>query len=154
LLSLLSGPGTATGLEQALVQAVSAGVIEEAAKGAGLLLLFLLLRDEFDNITDGVVYAVVIGAGFAMVEDFVYFAVVPRSDLGFLFVGRVVLGWLSHSTFTALFGAALGYARETRHGGRRWLIPVLGFGAAVALHTAFDAVAFGADVLASSGLIL
>lgn len=151
---LLQALGSETGLEQALVQAISAGVIEEAAKGAGLLLLFFVLRDEFDNVTDGLVYAVVIGAGFAMVENFVYFAVAPRGDLGFLFVGRVVLGWLSHSTFTALFGAALGYARETRNQRRRWLVPLLGFGAAVALHTTFDAVAFGADVLASSDVVL
>lgn len=154
LLDLLRALGSATGLEQALVQAVSAGLIEEAAKGAGLLLLFFFIHDEFDNVTDGIIYAVVIGAGFAMVENFVYFAVAPRSDLGFLFVGRVVLGWLSHSTFTALFGAALGYARETRNQRQRWLIPLLGFGAAVALHTAFDAVAFGADVLATSSTIL
>ncbi|HEV8190816.1 MAG TPA: PrsW family glutamic-type intramembrane protease [Ktedonobacterales bacterium] len=154
LLDLLRTLSTATGLEQALVQAISAGVIEEAAKGAGLLLLVLFFRDEFDNVTDGIVYAVVIGAGFAMVENFVYFAIAPRSDLGFLFVGRVVLGWLSHSTFTALFGAALGYARETRHQRRRWMIPLLGFIAAVVLHTAFDSVAFGADVLAASGAMV
>ncbi len=153
LLDLLGALGATTGLEQALVQAVSAGLIEEAAKGAGLLLLLLFLRDEFDNVTDGIVYALVIGAGFAMVENFVYFAVVPRGDLGFLFVGRVILGWLSHSTFTALFGAALGYARETRNARRRWVIPLLGFIAAVALHTAFDAVAFGADALATSEVV-
>jgi RsiW-degrading membrane proteinase PrsW (M82 family) len=153
LLDLLRTLGPTTGLEQALAPAISAGVIEEAAKGAGLLLLLLFLRDEFDNVTDGVVYAIVIGAGFALVENFVYFAVVPRGDLGFIFVGRVVLGWLSHSTFTALFGAALGYAREARRGRRRWLVPLLGFVAAVALHTAFDTVAFGADVLATAGLL-
>ena len=31
-----------------------------------------------------------------------------------LILGRVVLGWLGHSTFTACFGAALGLVRERR----------------------------------------
>lgn len=133
----------------ALTQALTAGVTEELIKGAGLLLLLLLLRDEFDNVTDGVIYGVLIGAGFAMVENFVYFSLSSHTDFGFLVVGRVLLGWLGHSTFTAAFGAGLGYAREA-HGarGRRYLIlaPLLGLLAALLLHTLFDFVAFAADV--------
>jgi hypothetical protein len=69
-----------------------------------------------------------------------------------LILGRVVLGWLSHSTFTALLGAGLGYARESRQ--RRWrrLAPLFGLLAAVALHTLFDFVAFTATILARQGL--
>lgn len=140
--------GLAGGMTRALAQALNAGVTEETIKGAGLLVLLWALRDEFDNVTDGAIYGALIGAGFAMVENFVYFASTPRADLGFLIFGRVVLGWLSHSTFTACFGIGLGFARETRDRRRQWLAPVIGFAAAVLLHTLFDAVAFGADVLA------
>jgi hypothetical protein len=88
-----------------------------------------------------------------MVENFAYFAQSPRGDLPFLIVGRVLLGWLSHSTFTGLFGATLGFARETRDRRVRVLLPLLGFCAAVLLHTAFDFVAYAADALAAQGAI-
>lgn len=132
-----------------LARAASAGLCEEVVKGAGLVLLLALLRDEFDNLTDGVLYGAVIGAGFAMVENFLYFALSGAPAFGPLVLGRVVLGWLGHSTFTALLGAGLGYAREVRDPRRRILWPALGFGAAVALHTAFDAAVFGADALSA-----
>ena len=50
-----------------------------------------------------------------------------------------------HSTFTALFGAGLGLARETRDRRIRLLAPLSGFGAAVLLHAFFDFVDFQAD---------
>ncbi|GEM_PF-157769 len=133
-----------------LAQAANAGVTEEVIKGAGLLLLLLVLRDEFDNVTDGLIYGALIGAGFAMVENIVYFAVSPRADLAILVVGRVALGWLSHSTFTALFGAGLGYLRERRSVRWQWLAPLGGLLAAILLHTYFDVVAFFAAGLAQT----
>jgi RsiW-degrading membrane proteinase PrsW (M82 family) len=153
LASALNGIGLQDGLVHAASQALSAGFSEEAIKGAGLIVLLVLLRDEFDNVTDGIIYGALIGAGFAMVENFVFFAVTPRADLGVLIFGRVVLGWLSHSTFTAFFGAGLGAARETRD--RRWqiLAPLAGFATAILLHTGFDFVAFGADELATPELL-
>jgi RsiW-degrading membrane proteinase PrsW (M82 family) len=135
----------ATLVAHTALRGLGAGLTEEAVKGAGLLLLLWALRDEFDNVTDGIVYGVMIGAGFAMVENFVYFATSPRGDLGFLVLGRVALGWLGHSTFTALFGAGLGYARETRERRRRLLAPLAGLLAAVLLHSLFDFVDFQAN---------
>lgn len=153
LVSAISAAGVPDGFAQAAAQAMSAGVTEEAVKGAGLLVLLYFLRDEFDNVTDGLLYGALIGAGFAMVENFVYFAVAPRSDLGFIIFGRVVLGWLSHSTFTGLFGAGLGYARETRDRLRQVLLPLAGFLVGLLLHTGFNLVAFGADVVATPELL-
>lgn len=153
LSAAITSLGGLGGLAHAAAQALSAGFSEESVKGVGLVVLLVLLRDEFDNVTDGIVYGALIGAGFAMVENFVYFAVTPRADLGILIFGRVILGWLSHSTFTAFFGAGLGVARETRD--RRWqrLAPLAGFAAALLLHTGFDFVAFGADALATPDLL-
>jgi hypothetical protein len=59
----------------------------------------------------------------------------------------VVLGWLSHSTFTICFGAALGYMRHTRVRWRQILIPVLGYLLAVGLHSVFDFVDFFANAI-------
>jgi RsiW-degrading membrane proteinase PrsW (M82 family) len=154
LSAALTSSGLTGGLLHAATQALSAGFSEEAIKGIGLVLLLVVLRDEFDNVTDGILYGALIGAGFAMVENFVYFAVIPRADLGVLIFGRVILGWLSHSTFTAFFGAGLGFARETRDRRWQWLAPLAGFIAALVLHTGFDFVAFGADVLATPDMLL
>jgi RsiW-degrading membrane proteinase PrsW (M82 family)/pSer/pThr/pTyr-binding forkhead associated (FHA) protein len=121
-----------------LLQGLDAGVTEETVKGLGLLLLFVVLRDKFDNVTDGIVYGALIGAGFAMVENVVNF-VNPRDLLG-LIVGRIVLGWFCHSTFTVCFGASLGYIRHTRVRWQKIVIPLLGYLLAVGLHTGFDFV--------------
>jgi RsiW-degrading membrane proteinase PrsW (M82 family) len=152
VLANVGGGGTGTALLYAGGQAAIAGVIEEVVKGIGLLLLLVGLRDEFDNVTDGLLYGLLIGAGFAVVENFMYFALSPASDLPFLVLARIVLGWLSHSTFTALFGAGLGYARE-RADSRvsRLYFPVLGATAAVLLHALFDWIVFAATVLGNGG---
>ncbi len=134
-------------LLRSILKGLNAGITEESVKGLGLILLFLVLRDEFDNVTDGIVYGALIGAGFAMVENFVYFATNSRDFLVFLIVGRIVLGWLCHSTFTMCFGAALGYVRHTRIRWRQILIPLIGYLIAVGLHSVFDFVDYFANAI-------
>jgi RsiW-degrading membrane proteinase PrsW (M82 family) len=135
-------------LLHSLLQGLNAGVTEETIKGLGLLLLFVILRDEFDNVTDGIVYGALIGAGFAMVENFVYFARNGKDFLVLMIVGRVVLGWLCHSTFTVCFGAALGYVRHTRVRWKQIVYPLLGYLVAVGLHSVFDFIDFFASATA------
>src|SRR5690348_5755494 len=142
----VAGIGPGADLLRTAALAGSTGLVEEVVKGAGLLALLFALRDEFDNVTDGVLYGLIIGAGFGMVENFVYFAQSPHNQLAFLVVGRVALGWLSHSTYTALFGAGLGLAREAHR--RRWGPPLLGLLAAVLLHAMFDFVVLSAPITA------
>jgi len=132
-------------LLHALAQGLNAGITEETIKGLGLILLLIILRDEFDNVTDGIVYGALIGAGFAMVENFGYFASNGNNFLVFLIVGRIVLGWLGHSTFIACFGAALGYIRHTRSRWKQLVIPLIGYLLAVSLHSFFDFVDFQAS---------
>lgn len=141
----------ASSLIRSAFQGLNAGITEETVKGLGLLLLFLVLRDEFDNVTDGIVYGALIGAGFAMVENFVYFAFNSKQFLLLLIVGRIVLGWLCHSTFTVCFGAALGYIRHTQVRWRQIVVPLIGYLCAVILHSLFDFIDFyaSATVLAA-----
>ncbi len=139
----LLAPNTSEVIRSAL-DGLNAGVTEETIKGLGLILLFIILRDEFDNVTDGIIYAALIGAGFAFVENFSYFAINAKDTLVFLIVGRIMLGWLGHSTFTACFGAALGYIRHTRVRWKQIAIPLLGFAIAVGLHSFYDFVDFQA----------
>ena len=143
ILQNLLGSNTSEVMRSAL-DGLNAGVTEETVKGLGLILLFIILRDEFDNVTDGIVYAALIGAGFAFVENFSYFANNPKDTLVFLIVGRIMLGWLGHSTFTACFGAGLGYIRHTRVRWKQIVIPLLGYAIAVGLHSFYDFVDFQA----------
>ncbi len=121
----------------AFLQGLNFGLTEETVKGLGLLLLFFVLRDEFDNVTDGIVYGALIGAGFAMVENFFYFLQNPK-DIYILIVGRIVLGWLVHSTYTICFGIALGSIRHTCVHWKHIVLPLSGYILSVGLHTLFD----------------
>ncbi len=48
-----------------IVAAPLAGpIVEETTKGAGVLLLFLLRRSEFDDVRDGFIYGALVGIGF------------------------------------------------------------------------------------------
>jgi RsiW-degrading membrane proteinase PrsW (M82 family) len=145
-------PNTTSEVVRIALQGLNAGITEETVKGMGLLLLFFVLRDEFDDVVDGIIYGALIGAGFAMVENFRYFALDSKNFLVFLIVGRILLGWLGHSTFIACFGAALGYVRYTRVRWKQIVIPLLGFLIAIGLHTFFDFVDFQASaVIRNSG---
>lgn len=153
MLQNIFDPNNTSEILRVIFQGLNAGITEETFKGIGLLLLFIILRDEFDNVTDGIVYGALIGAGFAMVENFSYFAQHSKSSLVYLIVGRIILGWLGHSTFIACFGAALGYIRHTRVRWKQIVIPITGFLIAVSLHSFFDFVTFqaSASILTSGG---
>jgi len=128
------------------LQSFNPGIVEESSKGLGLLLLFFVRRDEFDNVIDGIVYGILIGAGFTVVENFWYFTYYSNVSLTVLIIERVLLGWLLHSTFTACMGIALGYMRHIRVGWKQILLLSGGFLLAVGLHSLFDFVALLSNV--------
>lgn len=115
---------------------------EELCKGAALWLLFSLRPDEFDNVTDGIVYATLVGLGFATGENALYYgrALVEGSTSG-AFLLRGVAAPFAHPLFTAMTGIGFGLARERGHSGPRSLAPLAGFGAAVLLHALWNAAA-------------
>jgi RsiW-degrading membrane proteinase PrsW (M82 family) len=102
---------------------IAGPLVEETTKGLGVLALFLLLRAEFDNARDGLVYGALVGAGFNCLEAPLYvaqgFAEYGFAPWGLQFGGRFALfGLAGHALYTGVFGALLGIARQTR---RRWL---------------------------------
>ncbi|HEX5726651.1 MAG TPA: PrsW family intramembrane metalloprotease [Longimicrobiaceae bacterium] len=124
-----------------------APVVEETAKGLALLALFRELKDEFDGVVDGVVYAAMVGLGFAMMENVQYYgaAVAEGAESSVLtFVVRGMMSPFAHPLFTSLFGIGLGFAREGHHRpgiGRRVFLPAAGFAAAVGLHSLWNRAA-------------
>ncbi len=85
--------------------AVGAPVIEEAAKGAFLLLMMTgRRRNELNSLTDCLVYAGLVGAGFAWLEDILYIAGGETLGDSLLTAAlRLIMGPFAHSLFTTMF---------------------------------------------------
>jgi protease PrsW len=122
-----------------LAAPISAPIAEEFAKALGVLLLFWLLRAEFDNMRDGLVYGALVGLGFTWFEAALYVANVYTkfgvAAYGLQLGARYALfGLGGHAMFTALFGASLGLALQTRRKWLRILAPIAGLCLAIAAH--------------------
>jgi RsiW-degrading membrane proteinase PrsW (M82 family) len=122
-----------------LAAPISAPIAEESAKALGVLLLFWLLRAEFDNMRDGLVYGALVGLGFTWFEAALYVANVYAkfgvAVYGLQLGARYALfGLGGHAMFTALFGASLGLALQTRRKWLRILAPIAGLCLAIAAH--------------------
>ncbi|MCU1527636.1 MAG: hypothetical protein JWP75_1399, partial [Frondihabitans sp.] len=95
---------------------VQAPLVEESAKGFGVLLVLWLFRKQFDGPVDGIVYAATVAAGFAFVENVQYFAVqvVDQSSgggsLAGVFLVRALMAPFGHIIYTSCTGFALGLA--------------------------------------------
>jgi RsiW-degrading membrane proteinase PrsW (M82 family) len=128
-----------------LAAPVVAPVVEESAKGAALLLIAWRLRHEFDNAVDGIVYGGLVGLGFAMTENVLYFGHAFLAGglpgLGLLFLLRVVAAGFAHSMFTGMAGAGLGLARERPPGSGGWVLAVGGYLVGVGLHALWNLIA-------------
>lgn len=128
-IALLAGPFVARafsvllpGIPPELIgPALEAPIVEEIAKGLGVLILVFVRRSHFDGPVDGVVYAGTVAAGFAFTENILYFGSALISSgglgahLGFVFVLRGLFSPFAHVLFTSTIGLALGFA--VRRGG-------------------------------------
>jgi len=57
-----------------LAAPISAPIAEEIAKAMRVIVIFWLLRAEFDNLRDGIVYGALVGLGFNWFETALYVA--------------------------------------------------------------------------------
>ena len=135
LLEVILGPNASL----MIVAPISAPIVEEIAKALGVVLLFWLLRPEFDNMRDGLIYGALVGLGFTWFEAALYVAKmyakfgVPAFGLQ-LGVRYALFGLGGHAMFTAIFGAFLGLALQTRRKWLRILAPIVGLLLAMAAH--------------------
>lgn len=125
-----------------LTAVVAAPFVEELAKGAALFLLFLWKRDEFDNVTDGIIYACMVGLGFAMTENVQYYAKTMAAEGGgaaaAVFFLRGIMGPFSHPLYTSMTGIGLGLARESDKKSVKFFAPLLGLCGAMLLHALWN----------------
>ncbi|MFD7867918.1 PrsW family glutamic-type intramembrane protease [Streptomyces sp. NPDC059783] len=129
---------------------VIAPVVEESAKAAAVLLLFLFRRRDFGGVVDGVVIAGFAATGFAFTENILYlgnaFGEDQQLGSGFAsvtvatFFVRAVMSPFAHPLFTVLtgigFGIAAGAARHQRL--RRFGPPLLGLLLAMGMHALWN----------------
>lgn len=130
---------------------VVAPLTEEAGKGIFILLLLWFRRHELDGVLDGIVYAGMVGIGFAFTENILYLSSAYVGDeqhpggIGgalTLFVIRCIFSPFAHPLFTAFTGIGVGIAVSTRRTWLKVLAPALGYLVAVSAHAAWNGSAF------------
>jgi protease PrsW len=142
---VLRTPDTVTGV-------IVAPITEEGAKGLFIVLLLVTRRRVIDGVLDGIVYAGLVGVGFAFTENILYLggAYMGGEDVGAgglgsattLFVIRGVFSPFAHPLFTSFTGIGVGVAVVTTSKVWRFLAPVLGYVAAVIAHGSWNGSAF------------
>lgn len=124
---------------------ISAPFSEELSKGAFLFILYFFMRKEFDGVIDGIVYASMVGLGFAMAENFLYhgrqLSQHGVSGLVGIFGLRNILTPFAHPLFTSLTGIGLGYACTAKNPVVKFIAPIAGLCAAMALHALWNLLA-------------
>ena len=74
-----------------------APIVEELCKGAVLVTLFRRHRDEFDGMLDGLLYGALVGLGFSMTENVVYYLRVQPDHLHGMITARGLLFGMNHA---------------------------------------------------------
>ncbi|WP_183095011.1 PrsW family intramembrane metalloprotease [Nocardioides stalactiti] len=159
--------GFVVGITDTVSLAVVAPLTEEASKGLFLLLLLWWRRAELDGILDGLVYAGLVGVGFAFTENILYLAAAyggtdgtgPGGVAGVttIFVIRCIFSPFAHPLFTAFTGVGLGLAVMSRRRSVRVLAPIGGYLCAVAAHALWNGstvFGFGSFLLAYAVLMV
>jgi RsiW-degrading membrane proteinase PrsW (M82 family) len=140
--------GVVAGLTSDASSAVLAPVVEEACKGAFLLALLWWRRDELDGLLDGIVYAGMVGIGFAFTENILYLAAAYNGTDGIgpggtdaltqTFLIRCLASPFAHPLFTAFTGVGVGIAVGARSGALRLVAPLAGYAVAVVAHALWN----------------
>lgn len=125
--------------------ALVAPVVEECLKGFAVFIIFLVFRQEFDSILDGIIYASVTALGFAATENAYYiyqYGYHTNGPVGLLimFIIRVFLvGW-QHPFYTAFTGIGLAMARLSPRKLTKIIAPLTGLSVAILTHSLHNMV--------------
>ncbi|SMD00193.1 Membrane proteinase PrsW, cleaves anti-sigma factor RsiW, M82 family [Kibdelosporangium aridum] len=134
----------------AVAAVVSAPLIEEAAKAAFVLGVYLWKRQEFNGVVDGIVYAGMCAAGFAFTENIYYFGrifgehgfgTVDSAGVVAAFILRGVMSPFTHPLFTVMTGIGIGVAAGSAKNWVKVAAPLGGYLGAVVLHSLWNSAA-------------
>jgi protease PrsW len=120
--------------------AIGAPLVEEALKGAFLLLMMTSVRrNELNSLTDCLVYAGMTAIGFAWVENIMYIAGGETAGQSLLLAGlRLVLGPFAHPLFTFFTGIGVYFALQQRNVLAKVGCILLGYAGAVCMHALWN----------------
>ncbi len=135
---LFAVPGTSEFIDTA----ITAPVLEEIGKGLFLVAIVIFRRSQVHGVLDGIVYAALVGIGFAFVEDILYYLSSQSNDLPTVFFLRGIMGPFAHPLFTSATGIGIGIAVTTRRPALRVLAPIVGFVLAMAMHGTWNGSLF------------
>lgn len=145
---LVTDPESAGKLSPVLI----APPVEETFKGLFVLGMWAFTQRRFNGLTDGVVYAGIVAAGFACTENVLYLGEAltqyGREQFVRTFVMRGLLSPFAHPMFTSMIGIGIGIAASSRATHVRVIAPFVGWCAALLLHGLWN---FGAVVGLGSG---
>lgn len=151
------GPHAGRAVSISVGAAITAALVAESLKGLVLLALLPSRRTEIDGATDGVVYATMVGLGFALVGNVYAYTVAWSAGAAALaeeFARRGVFSPLWQALFTSMIGLGIAYAAARRRSSGYWAI-VVGWIVAVALDALWSkSVTAGGATLAVTYLIL
>ena len=135
-------------LSDETMASVVAPLTEEPAKCLFLVLTFVRSRRVIDGFLDGLIYAGIVGIGFAFVENIGYYAssylgspdiqVAGAEGVTTTFVVRGVFSPFAHPLFTSAFGIAIGLAVARRSKTLKWLIGFAGLAISAGLHALWN----------------
>ena len=116
--------------------ALGAPLTEEAAKGLFLLLMMTgRRRNELNSLTDCLVYAGLVGAGFAWLEDILYIGSGETLGDSLLTAAmRLIMAPFAHSLFTTMFGIGVYFALQQQNSFAKVGYILLGYIGAVVMH--------------------
>lgn len=152
-----------------------APVVEEIAKAAAVLLVFVFRRGQFAGPADGLVAAGFTATGFAFTENILYLGNAFDEDLASgskvldsmtaaTFFVRAVVSPFAHPLFTVLTGLGFGVAALSSRRARRIGLPLLGLAPAMGVHALWNSssrfgdhgfyVVYGCVMVPAFGLLL
>jgi len=143
VLSLLFNTVAAGFVTATAGKVILAPLIEEFFKGLALIGLLLFAREYMNNLRDGMVYGSMVGLGFAMTENVLYYVQAFLSG-GFVeafktFGLRALGGVYAHPVFTSLTALGLVLAMKQKNPTLQKLVGFGGFLIAVLMHMAWNA---------------
>ncbi|WP_037920081.1 PrsW family intramembrane metalloprotease [Streptomyces sp. PCS3-D2] len=126
-----------------------APVVEESAKAAAVVLVFVFCRRHFTGPADGFVVAGFAAIGFAFTENILYLGNAYVQDLAdgtsvldsvtaATFFVRILLSPFAHPLFTVLTGLGFGVAAVSAQRWRRICLPLIGLALAMGTHALWN----------------
>jgi protease PrsW len=147
VLELVFGSLLATGqaaTDEFVTIAIVAPIVEEAAKGAFLLVMMTgRRRYELNSLTDCLVYAGITAAGFAWLENIGYIGGGESLGGSLVTAGlRLVMGPFAHPLFTTVTALGVYAALQRRSLGGKAGCILLGYVGAVSMHALWNGSSF------------